>query len=216
LRILNGTDQKELFQFDPFEAAFAGGIFVAARDVTSGPNFRGESRDAVGDLDGVPDLIVAAGFGGGPRVAGFNGKSLGNADKQKLFGDFLAFEDTLRNGVFVAAGDLDGDGRSELIAGGGPGGGPRVSSFSATSLLSGGAPQRVVDFFAGDSANRGGVRVAIKDLDGDQQADLVTGAGINGGSRLTAFFGKSLSGGSTAESFGLDALPGFQGGVFVG
>ena len=54
-----------------------------------------------------------------------------------MFGDFFAFEQTLRNGVFVAAGDLDGDGFAEVIAGGGPGGGPRVLALSGTDLLGG-------------------------------------------------------------------------------
>ena len=108
------------------------------------------------------------------------------------------------------------NGRAELIAGGGPGGGPRVSSFAGTSLVSGGTAQRVVDFFAGDSNNRGGVRVAVKNLDGDANADLLTGAGVGAGSRLTAYVGKSLGAGTPPESFGLDALPGFTNGVFVG
>ena len=172
----------------------------------------------MGDIsgDGIADLVVAAGFGGAPRVAAFDGTSLAGAEKRKLFGDFLAFEEGLRNGIFVAAGDLDGDGRTELIAGGGPGGGPRVSSFAGTSLVIGGTPQRAVDFFAGDSTNRGGIRVAVKDLDGDAKADLLTGSGTGAGSRLTAFTGKTLAASAPPEAFGFDAIAGFSGGVFVG
>src|SRR5205823_4264337 len=101
------------------------------------PNFRGGARAAVGDVngDGAGDLVVAAGFQGGPRVAGFDGRSLGAGSPVKVFGDFFAFEQTLRNGVFVAVGDIDGDGFADVIAGGGPGGGPRVTAFSGKSLL---------------------------------------------------------------------------------
>ena len=182
------------------------------------PGFRGGARAAVADIsgDGVGDLIVSAGFGGGPRVAGFDGKSMGGATPAKLFGDFLAFESTLRNGAFVTGGDLDGDGFAELVAGGGPGGGPRVTAFSGRDLLAN-AQTPVANFFAGDSSNRGGVRLAAKDLDGDGRADLLVGSGPGGGSRVTAYAGKSVAaGGTPPELFAFDAQPGFSGGVFVG
>ena len=180
-------------------------------------SFFGGARAAVADLsgDGVGDLIVSAGFGGGPRVAGYDGLTLGLATPVKLFADFLAFEADLRNGAFVAGGDLDGDGRAELIAGGGPGGGPRVTAFSGLSLL---ANQQLplANFFAGNANSRGGVRVAVKNLDGDASADLVVGAGTGAGSRVTAYAGKSLAAATPPELFAFDALAGFAGGVFVG
>ena len=128
-------------------------------------NFRGGARPAVGDVngDGKPDLLVAAGFGGGPRLAVFNGTSVlapvsGSQLPPKLVPDFFVFEPTLRNGVFVTAGDLTGDGAAEVIVGGGPGGGPRVFALDGKALVAG-TQTPVANFFAGDSTSRGGVRV---------------------------------------------------------
>jgi hypothetical protein len=202
VRIFNGTDFKQVADFFGIED----------------PDFRGGARAAVADVtgDGVGDLLVAAGFGGGPRIAVFDGTSLGTATPTKPFGDFFVFEDTLRNGVFIASGDLNGDGFAEVIAGGGPGGGPRVFALSGKDLL-GGTQTQLANFFAGDTENRGGIRVTAKDLDGDNRADLVVGDGTGAGSRVTGYLGATIpADGTPPEDFALDAFTGFTGGVFVG
>ncbi|QEL15646.1 alkaline phosphatase family protein [Limnoglobus roseus] len=181
------------------------------------PAFRGGARATVGDLDGdgVGDLIVAAGFGGGPRVAGFSGRSLGaGATRAKVFGDFFAFEATLRNGVYVAVGDVSGDGVPDLVVGAGPGGGPRVSVLDGVRLRQN-QLVRGPDFFAGDATARGGVRVAVKDLDGDPFADLVVGDGTGGG-RVRLYDRAALTAGPNPVAVAVDPFPGFTGGVFVG
>jgi hypothetical protein len=251
VKVYDGATGATLFDIQPFESSFTGGVFVAAGDLTNDgkadlvitpdegggprvrvfsggtftqladfygiddPNFRGGARAAVGDIngDGTGDLIVAAGVGGGPRVAVFDGKSVGSAPV-KLFPDFFLFEPTLRSGLFVAAGDLNGDGFADFIAGAGPGGGPRVLALSGKDLMSG-TKTPLANFFVSDPNNRGGVRVAVKELDGDGQADLVVGAGT--GSKVTAYLGKNVAAnGTPPEQFGFDAYPGYTGGVFVG
>ena len=191
------------------------------------PAFRGGARASVGDFnnDGTPDLVVAAGFGGGPRIAVYDGTTIVNAagtgvgTRTKLFNDIFVFEQALRNGVFVAAGDVNGDGKADLIAGGGPGGGPRVLVLSGADLTSGNLsnPTALANFFGGDVSNRGGIRVTTKNLDGDNLADLVVGSGTAAGSRVTAYLGKNLLPGTQpAEQFAFDTDPAFSGGVFVG
>ena len=183
------------------------------------PNFRGGARPAAGDVngDGTPDLVVAAGFGGGPRVAVFDGRTVTGGTPARLVGDFFVFEPELRNGVYVAAGDIDGDGFAEVIAGGGPGGGPRVFALSGQALLSGAAVQ-VANFFAGDPETRGGIRVTTKDLDADAKADIVTGTGPGGGARVTVYIGaETPPDGVPPVRFDFDPFLGLNvDGVFVG
>ncbi len=148
-------------------------------------NFRGGARAAVGDIngDGFGDIIVAAGFGGGPRIAGFSGNGISSTTQVKLFGDFFAFSPTdsgLRDGAYVAVGDVNGDGFADVVAGSGDGGAPRVSAYSGKDLLNN-TQTFVANFFAGSVTgginNRGGVRVAVKDLDQDGKADIINAPG---------------------------------------
>jgi hypothetical protein len=185
------------------------------------PNFRGGARTALGDVngDGLADLVVSAGFGGGPRVSVYDGRSLGESGRVvRLMPDFFLFEEALRNGAYVAVGDADGDAFADIIGGGGPGGGPRVLVLSGKDLLAAApsAAHVVANFFAGNTDNRGGIRVTTKNLDEDGFADIVVGDGAAAASRVTAYLGKDIIGGSDRVALAFDAFPGSLGGVFVG
>ncbi|OWK36653.1 Flagellar hook-length control protein FliK [Fimbriiglobus ruber] len=195
------------------------------------PNFRGGDRAALGDIngDGVADLIVSAGFGGGPRVAIYNGATIASGAPTELMPDFFAFESSLRNGVYVTAGDLTGKGYADLIFGAGPGGAPRVRAVDPAVLLSAAGNFQslddpavsgagLADFFSGDPTTRGGARVAVANLDGDAKADVIVGSGTGTASTVTAYTGAAIAANPTdpAADLNFDALPGFTGGVFVG
>ena len=183
------------------------------------PAFRGGVRAAIGDVngDGTGDLIVAAGTGGGPRISIWNGTTLQNgAYTGNVVPDFFAFEPDLQNGVYVAAGDVNNDGFSDVVVGAGPGGGPRVLIISGSELTQTGNPVPIANFFNGDPSRRDGVPVATNDLDGVPNADVTTGGGAV--STVLGYFGVNLTatGTATAPDVTFDPLAGFDGGVFVG
>jgi hypothetical protein len=183
------------------------------------PRYRGGVRVALGDVngDGRADLVCAPGKDGGPRVATFDGRALAGGTAVRLWNDFYAFDEGSRVGAFVAAGDLNGDGRAEVIVGADAGGSARVNVFDGATLASSGQPNMTANFFSGSDASRGGVRVAARDVTGDGRADLITGAGLGEGSRVRVYSGQDVSASSApAPFFETDAIPGLIGGVYVG
>jgi uncharacterized delta-60 repeat protein len=188
------------------------------------PGFRGGARAGVGDVngDGVADLAVAAGFQGGPRVAVFDGKTVAGTPT-RLVNDFFAFDPVLRNGTYVAIGDVDGDGFGDLVFGAGPGGAPRLLTVSGKALLTSGSTAAIASplsnfFVAGNASDRGGVRPAVADADGDNRADVVVGSGEGSVSGVRVYLGRNFGGAEPATVQTLDPFGGavLTDGVFVG
>jgi trimeric autotransporter adhesin len=113
--------------------------------------------------DGRDDIIVGATVNGHVKV--FDGRT--NA----AIRSFLAYPGFL-GGVNVAAGDVNGDGRAEIITGAGPGA-PR----GHVKVFSGVDSALLASFYAFNTAFSGGVFVASGDINGDGRADILTGAG---------------------------------------
>jgi hypothetical protein len=125
----------------------------------------------------------------------------------------------------VTLGDLTGDGRADLVFGGGPGGAPRVRVFDGAKLLAAGSFQTLdeipgaqsADFFAADSSSRGGIRPAVGMVNG--QSALITGSGEGDPAQVRVFTTPTLLGSAnpapdqTLNVFGGTAV---ADGVFVG
>jgi hypothetical protein len=188
IRIFSGADGSLLGEYFAYSPGFTGGVNIAVGDV---------------DGNGVPDVITGAGAGGGPHVRVFSGTS--SEQIAGPLGSFFAYNPFFTGGVYVAAGDVNGDGRADLVTGAGAGGGPHVIAYNAAN----GAP--ITSFMAYTPLFTGGVRVATVDLNRDGRADIVTAAGSTGGPHVRGFSG--LTAQPVMDQFVFE--PSFTGGVFV-
>ena len=180
VNVYSGIDNSVLASFFAFEEDFKGGVQTAVADVNN---------------DGISDVIVGAGAGGGPRVQVFDGATNFTTT---LF-DFFAFSTEFSGGVDVAGGDFNADGFADIVVGAGPGGGPQVNIFDGQT------GNILTQFFAYDQSFRGGVTVAVGDVDGSSFNSVITGAGAGGGSHVKSF--------RNSRFFDIDAariLPGNQ------
>jgi hypothetical protein len=179
--------------------------------------FRGGVRTAAGDInkDGVPDLVVTAGPGGGPRTAVYDGRSLApGLSPRRLIGDFFAYDLGVRNGAYVAVADVNGDGFADVIIGPGTGSmhvkvlnGSLLSRTNGETALANTLTQFIIPQDAGYNS---GARVAAGDFDADGTFELIAGTGPNALGRVFLAANGAFQG---TAPFG----PGSQReGVFVG
>ncbi|MBY0514738.1 MAG: cadherin-like domain-containing protein, partial [Gemmataceae bacterium] len=202
-------DTALLASFFAFDSTVRGGVFVAAGDVNG---------------DGKADVIVSPGVGGGPHVKVIDGTKLkasnfgsdGQPLATSLLGSFFAYAPTVRNGLSVAAADVNRDGYVDVITGAGPGGAPHVKVIDGRKLgVSDGSGQPAADallasYFAYSAAFPGGVNVTGGDLDGDGYAEVITAAGVGGGPDVRVYDGRtgqlrtSFFAFDSASTFGVD------------
>lgn len=201
VRAFSGEDASELFNFFAYNPAFPGGVRVGAGDING---------------DGIPDIITGAGPGGGPHVRVFDG-SVPQRDGREgtdiggPLGSFFPYNPAFTGGVYLAAGDVDGDNQIDLITGAGEGGGPHVRVFSGATGEQ--LPGDIGSFLAYDSGFNVGVRVAAVDITGDGKADVITTPGEGGGPNVRAFDADSQGPEEIRNRLVGDAS--FTGGIFV-
>jgi uncharacterized delta-60 repeat protein len=177
---VKNADGSVRFTLDVFEKTFTGGVGVVVADVNrdgvgdivasagdgGGPRIRifdGVTGAVLADFFAFDDtrrvgvnvavgpdgtVVAGAGVGGGPRVRTFR------PDGTPVL-DFFAYDAKARGGVSVAAGDVTGDGVTDVVTGSGPGGGPHVKVFD------GATGREVMAVLAGDPGDRGGATVRV-------------------------------------------------------
>lgn len=212
---------------------------LVAKFLAYSPTFGGGVNVAVGDVngDGVYDVITGKGSGKS-LVKVIDGTKLNQVDPETneildsaLLGSFFAYSPVKPGGVFVAVGDINSDGLSDVITGTGPGplvddpnqqteqGSPRVKVVDATMLnqVDGNGkilPSALLDNFLAYGSNFiGGVRVACGDVNGDGRFDIITGRGPGGDPLVKIFTGFGADRAEIGSFFAYSET--FTGGVYV-
>jgi|GEM_PF-4947183 len=209
IEVFDGATGSLLASFFAFDPVFQGGVSVAAGDING---------------DGMADIIVGAGAGEpGGHVIVIDGTKLtqvqsnGQIADSALLASFFAFNPVFQGGVSVAAGDINGDGKADIIVGAGagePGGhvividGTKLTQVQSNGQIADAAVLR--SFFAFDQSFTGGVFVSSADLAGDGKVEIVVGAGA-GATPNVEVFGASDQPILTYLAFGEP----FRGGVRV-
>jgi subtilisin-like proprotein convertase family protein len=138
--------------------------------------FTGGVRVALGDFDGDgnDELVTASGPGGPAHVIvwGLNPDGSIGAARDS----FLPFDSSFTGGAFVAAGDLDGDGRDELAVSADAGGGSHVIVYSDVNH-DGRLSDEVTDQLIPFPGFGGGARLAFGDTNNSLGDELIVGAG---------------------------------------
>src|SRR5262245_30379381 len=149
-------------------------------------SFTGGVRVAMGDFDGDgnDELVTAAGPGGGPHVIVWTLNPDGSVGG--VIDSFFAYGSTFLGGVFVATGDIDGDGIDELVTAPDAGGGPHVKIFSDTNR-NGKLSDNLVDQFFPFGGFTGGVRVALGNTNNTGGDEVIVAAGPGGGPHVIVY-----------------------------
>jgi hypothetical protein len=177
-------------RFFPYGTSFVGGVRLATCDV---------------DGDGRAEIVTAPGPGRTPEVSVWR---IDGTTPVRLV-RFNAGNKSMTAGLFVACGDLNGDGHAEIVTGTDEGTEPRVRAYA----VNGSKVSQQVNFLAYARSFRGGVRVSTGDVDGDGRADILTAPGPNGQPLVHAF---RVSGTRVTRLTSFDADdPAFTGGIFV-
>jgi Bacterial Ig-like domain (group 3)/FG-GAP-like repeat len=150
------------FSFFPYPRSFHGPVHVALGDVNG---------------DGFPDVVVAAGRGTPQRVKVINGLT------GALLQSIRVAPPGFARGVFVAAGDVNGDGRAEVVVGIGP----EVRVYDG---LSGAQLLRFSPF---PPRSGRAVRVVALDLNGDGVDEVIALRGSLASPEVKAFDGRTLA-----------------------
>jgi hypothetical protein len=190
VRVFSGKDGSLLADFLAFDPSFHGGVRVAAADFNH---------------DHHADIVAGQGPGG-QAINVFEGATLSPNDQTPApaFSIPQPFAAPYDQDVYVATGDVFGDGTPKILVSQGAGRDPAVAVFDGAA-----AGKQLENFVV--RGFRDGARVAAADINGDGRSDIIVAA-VHGDSVVRGFDGLSLQEDGHFTVFGAA----YHGGVFVG
>ncbi len=189
VRVYDAETRTFLFDFYAYEPSFRGGVRVATGDINA---------------DGIPDIVTAPGRTHSPLVRVFDGLD------GSFITEFMAYDPDYVGGVNIATGHVVGIIGTDIVTA------PTRDSSEVRVFRNngGGNSFTLVDSFdAYEPDFIGGVSVAVADINGDNNDDIITGSGSGRVAQVAVFDGL-VGGGAQLYRFqllGSDHL----GGIFV-
>ena len=129
---------------------------------------------ALGDInnDGLDEIVVGAGRGGGPQVDVFNGQG-------ERLASFFVFSPSLRNGVNVVTGNVDEEAKEEIIVSQKRGGEGVIRIYKLDNIKT-----FLNTFMAYPNTFKDGANLVASDLDNNGRLEIITTRDIDDNNQL--------------------------------
>ena len=140
-------------------------------------DFKGGVRVALGDIDadGEDEIITAPRVGGGPQVRVFE------KDGTPRGIDIWPYDLDFRGGIDIASGDIDNDGKDEIAVVQASNGQAQVKVYRYNF------EREIIGEWNAFGDFSGGGSIAMGDIDGDNEVEIIVGAGEGGGPQIRVF-----------------------------
>lgn len=164
--LINNTDNIDAANYPVFTGLLGSGRLNVYNSLS-------KALDQAPAAPSIKDKIITSpAQSGGPHIRIFK--------KETLLDQFFAHDEQFRGNLSIAAGDVDADGQTEIVVGLGAGTYPWIKIFDDKNIL-----ENKITAYA--ESFRGGIEVALGDINGDHQLEIITAAGPGGGPHVRIF-----------------------------
>lgn len=160
IKVFSGKGAFLNWTVKPFAADFKGGVDVAVADV---------------DGDGLGDIVAAQ------HITGQGYIKIYKYSSKKVINSFRSFPNWFSGGINIAAGDVTGDSKAEIIVG------TELKNTARVRVFSKGGTLLNQEFYPYGTNYTGGVDVAVGDVVAGGKKELVTAANSDAVARIKTY-----------------------------